>query len=276
MTRIPFSDGTGFFARHADFPSRYVQPRHVDVWHPPLQPGLRYPVIYVHDGQNLFDPAIAYGGVDWGLDEAVTRLMAQGVTSGGIIVGIWNDGPRRWREYMPQRPLEHPRGREVLAYFERELGGKPFSDDYLRFLVQELKPFVDTTYPTLMDRQHTFVMGSSMGGLISLYALTEYPDVFGAAACVSTHWPAGGEALELGLMERLPRAGRHRLYFDFGTQTLDEAYEPHQRRVDALVCQAGYAHGLDWITQKFSGAEHSERSWRERADIPLAFLLKHP
>ncbi len=272
----PFSDGTGAIARHADFPSRYIASRHVDVWRPPEDgsgSATRYPVIYMQDGQNLFDPALSFIGVDWGMDEAMTRLIREKRCPGAIIVGIWNS-PLRLREYMPQTPLMSSQGQRVLSRFIEQTGGKPLSDGYLKFLVEELKPFVDARYPTLPDPAHTWVMGSSMGGLISLYALIEYPDVFGGAGCLSTHWPIGEGTLVDALGAVLPPAGQHRLYFDYGTETLDADYEPWQQRMDEWLRTAGYREGQDWLTRKFEGAEHSERAWRERVDWPLAFLLR--
>ena len=147
------------------------------------------------------------------------------------------------------------------------------SDRYLKFLVEEVKPFIDRTYRTQPDAAHTFVMGSSMGGLISGYALVEYPQVFGGAGCVSTHWPSDdGSAIEY-FAKHLPAPGKHRIYFDYGTATLDASYEPYQQRMDQAMRAAGYTEGRDWVTKKFPGAEHSEKSWRERVEIPLTFLL---
>ena len=275
MATLALSDGTGIITRHADFPSRHVTPRHVDVWCPPENGAdsvTRYPVIYMHDGQNLFDPALSFIGVDWGMDEALVRLIRETGRPGAIIVGIWNS-PLRLREYMPQKPLNASGGQRILNRFVEQTGGAPLSDGYLQFLVEELKPFIDARYPTLSDSAHTLVMGSSMGGLISLYALIEYPDVFGGAGCLSTHWPIGEEVLVDALGAALPSAGRHRLYFDFGTETLDANYEPWQQRMDEWLRTASYREGWDWSTRKFEGAEHSERAWRERVPIPLAFLL---
>jgi predicted alpha/beta superfamily hydrolase len=267
-----YSGGT--LVRHENFPSQHVQARHVDVWCPPgYEDGAAlYPVLYMHDGQNLFEPDWSYLGVDWGIDEAIGRLMAAGVTGGAIVVGIWH-GPQRHRDYMPQMPLMAGQARAPLERFVREQGGPPESDAYLRFLVDELKPFVDAAYRTRPDRAHTLVMGSSMGGLISLYALTEYPAIFGRAGCVSTHWPIGGSLLVDYFGSVLPRPGDHRIYFDYGTETADADYEPYQLQMDALLQAAGYRHGQDWITRKFAGAEHSERAWRARVDVPLRFLL---
>ena len=275
MATLALSDGTGVITRHADFPSRHVTPRHVDVWCPPENGAdsvTRYPVIYMHDGQNLFDPALSFIGVDWGMDEALVRLIRETGRPGAIIVGIWNS-PLRLQEYMPQKPLNASGGQRILNRFVEQTGGAPLSDGYLQFLVEELKPFIDARYPTLSDSAHTLVMGSSMGGLISLYALIEYPDMFGGAGCLSTHWPIGEEVLVDALGAALPSAGRHRLYFDFGTETLDANYEPWQQRMDEWLRTASYREGRDWSTRKFEGAEHSERAWRERVPIPLAFLL---
>jgi predicted alpha/beta superfamily hydrolase len=174
---------------------------------------------------------------------------------------------------MPQRPLEAPNAGLALKLFTRRSGGAPGSDAYLRFLVEELKPDVDAHYRTLPDARHTCLMGSSMGGLISLYALCEYPQVFGGAGCLSTHWPIGGRRLVNALGAVLPRAGQHRLYFDYGTRTVDRQYEPLQQWMDRWVAAAGYRQGEDWLTRKFAGADHSERAWRVRVHIPLDFLL---
>lgn len=272
---IPLSPETGVIKRYADFVSHYVLPRHVDIWRPPdYETALdtRYPVIYMHDGQNLFEPDSSYIGVDWGVDEAMTLLIHQYRFTGAIIVGIWSNH-LRLREYMPYKPLIASPDRRLLAQFNRGAGGAPLSDYYLKFIVTALKPFIDKTNRTLTDRANTFIMGSSMGGLISLYALTEYPDVFGGAGCLSTHWPIGQEILVDCLGAVLPRAGNHRLYFDYGTATLDADYEPYQQRMDALLRKAGYT-SQDWMTRKFKGADHSERAWRARAHIPLSFLLQ--
>lgn len=265
----------GSLHRHADFPSRWVAPRHVDVWCPPgyADDGARrYPVLYMQDGQNLFTPSSAFGGVDWGVAEAIERLMRANEWPGALVVGIWNTAQRRC-EYMPQKPYEQALSLSAKEAFVRENGGHPFSDSYLKFLVEELKPFVDAHYRTLPAQAHTVVMGSSMGGLISLYAISEYPHVFGGAGCLSTHWPIGGDALVAHMGVALPDPKIHTLYFDFGTQTLDADYEPYQRRMDAYVSATGYEDNKNWLTLKAEGAEHNEAAWRARVQIPLAFLL---
>jgi predicted alpha/beta superfamily hydrolase len=264
----------GTLHRHPAFPSALVEPRNVDVWLPPSysrDPDGRFPVVYMHDGQNLFDPELAFGGVDWGMDEAIVRLIEAGDIGGAIVVGVWNREDGRWPEYIPQKALAAP---GALEAFRQLVGSEPLSDRYLRFLVREVKPFVDETYRTLPERESTLVMGSSMGALISLHALCEYPQVFVGAGCLSTHWPAGDGIVIETMRRALPPPGTHRLYFDYGTETLDAEYEPYQRQADAVMREAGYREGVDWMTRRFPGAEHSERSWRERVHIPLRFLLE--
>jgi predicted alpha/beta superfamily hydrolase len=266
----------GTITRHARMTSAFVSARHVDVWCPPgyeSDPAQRYPVLYMHDGQNLFTPDHAFGGVDWGIVPAMLRVMEEQHHPGAIIVGVWNS-PTRRIDYMPQKPLQASSAQTIAKQFIDENGKGPNSDGYLKFLVTELKPFIDTTYRTLPDQQHTYVMGSSMGGLISLYALVEYPEVFSRAGCLSTHWPIGEEVLIDYFAAHLPPPGKHRIYFDYGTATLDETYEPFQLLMDAQMRAAGYKEDQDWMTRKFEGAEHSEKDWRKRVHIPLEFLLR--
>lgn len=266
---------TGTVLRYASMASAHVAARNVDVWLPPgydKDATQRYPVIYMHDGQNLFDPATSYGGVDWAVDEVMTQLIADGKARPAIIVGVWNT-PKRREEYMPRRPLD-AKGVKFNVPGAPDVKAKDIlSDRYLAFLVEELKPFIDANYRTLPGRADTSVMGSSMGGLISQYAMSKYPDVFGGAGCVSTHWPAGdGIALE-DFGAHLPDPASHKYWFDFGTKTLDSSYEPYQQRADAMLRKAGYVEGKNWITRKFEGAEHSEKAWRLRVNQPLEFLL---
>ncbi|MCW5580310.1 MAG: alpha/beta hydrolase [Luteimonas sp.] len=276
-TEVAVAGIEGRLLRHAAFPSRHVQARNVDVWLPPGyadDPSRRYPVLYMHDGQNLFGATGTPGGTDWGIDEAMSRLLASGEIRPAIVVAIWNT-PARLAEYMPRKALADG-DVTFLEGYPTMPAKEIVSDAYLAFIVEELKPFVDAHYRTLSGRDDTFTMGSSMGGLVSLYAVAEYPRVFGGAGAVSTHWPAGDGIAIAYFRGHLPAPGSHRFYFDFGTETLDAAYEPYQQRMDAAMRERGYREGDDWVTLRFEGAAHSEASWRVRVDRPLRFLLGAP
>ena len=137
----------------------------MDVWCPPGYAeavDTRYPVLYMHDGQNLFDPALAYGGVDWGVDEAMLRLIREDRVTGAIIVGVWNSS-QRWQDYMPQKSLESTEGEPLLPKFTANSGGAPVSDRYLAFLVEEVKPMIDATYRTLPDQAEHVCHGLQHG-----------------------------------------------------------------------------------------------------------------
>jgi enterochelin esterase-like enzyme len=269
--------------------SRFADPRRVTVWLPSsYRPGgPRHSVLYMHDGQNLFDPETGYGGMEWKIDEVLDRLIAENKVRPTIVVAIWNT-PKRLREYVPSKAFTHL----PPAYMERVrglYGGDPLSDGYLKFIVRELKPRIDRTYNVRTGRSDTAIMGSSMGALIALYAINEYPRVFGGAGMVSTHWPlflpAEGKklsdaeyetvssAFERYLAPALPSPLTHRLYFDHGSETLDAVYARYQQRIDRVVARRGYRHGRNWISRNFLGQAHNEISWASRVEIPLRFLL---
>ncbi|WP_205289371.1 alpha/beta hydrolase-fold protein [Lysobacter sp. TY2-98] len=272
----PALNATGHTESWQELPSRFVVARNVDVWLPPSygrDPKRRYPVLYMHDGQNLFDPTLSYTtGVDWDVDGAMTRLIATHRVREAIVVGVWNT-PLRFAEYMPKAPVARSSINVGVDGIPPVDAATLRSDDYVRYLAEELKPFIDAHYRTKTAPADTFVMGSSMGGLISLYALAQRPDVFGGAGAVSTHWPAANGASVDWFASHLPRAGTHRIYFDHGTRTLDAEYAPFQQRIDAAMPALGYREGRDVLSRVYEGAEHNEAAWKARVDLPLQFLL---
>ncbi len=287
-TPLPVSVSAGSLWRYDLMPSALTEPRRVDVWLPPGYEGGtdRLRVLYMQDGQNLFDPASTPFG-EWGVDETLSRLIADGAVPPTMVVGVWNTKYRS-REYLPQASYAQVPP-DIRAAYAPTLGGGALSDFYVDFLVRELKPFIDATYRTRSGQADTFIMGSSMGGLISLYALLRYPAVFSGAGCVSTHWPCvthfdwikSGDP-RVGIVAdsfiayvraHLPRAGRHRLYFDLGNAELDSVYPPYQAKVDAFLPELGYVQGRDWITRLFDGEPHNESAWHKRVSVPLRFLL---
>jgi len=268
-------------------PSEIRQERNIDVWLPEGYDTTRkYAVIYMNDGQMLFDSTTTWNKQEWGADEVAAKLISENKIRPCIIVGIWNRDRYRYSEYFPEKALSFLHKRRRTKLIRKEMMGEPLGDKYLRFIVNELKPYIDTHYSTLTDRENTAIMGSSMGGLISLYAICEYPDIFGGAGCMSTHLPMIGvnlfrkndnqaaKAFRKYLSGHLPSPENHKIYFDYGTKTLDAAYGPYQKKVDKLMTEAGYYEN-NWITVKYEGHDHSERSWRSRLDVPLVFLLEN-
>ncbi len=259
--------------------SQFIDGRNVDIWLPEnYSPDKQHSVLYMHDGQMLFDSTKTWNKQEWQVDEIAGDLIKKNQIIDLIVVGIWNNNNQRYAEYFPQKAIENisPAKRDSLMEL---FPGKPQADQYLQFLVKELKPFVDQNYATYTDKQHTFLMGSSMGGLISIYAVSEYPEVFGGAACLSTHWIGSFEsndtianAINSYLDKNLPDPTDHKIYFDHGTETLDAHYPPYQDLIDQTMKKNGYTVG-NWMSREFSGADHSEHSWSQRLHIPLTFLF---
>ncbi len=278
------------FVRVDNFESVNIDDRPIQIYLPPSYQHSKnsYPVLYMHDGQMLFDSTTTWNGQEWGVDETMDRLIKDQVIKEAIIVGIWNGGSElRHPEYFPQKPFESLEltTQDSVYAMTRNVntslfGVKIKSDAYLKFIVEELKPYIDSTYRTLPSQPNTFISGSSMGGLISMYAICEYPTVFGGAACLSTHWPGIfttennpiPSAFHSYLNDNLPDPKNHKLYFDYGTETLDAYYEEFQLIADSIIRSGGYT-STNFQTKKFEGDAHDERAWNRRLHIPLTFLL---
>lgn len=279
----------GKIEHYLSFQSSFVGPRNIDIWLPEgYDSTLRYPVLYMQDGKALFDAAIMWNHQSWNVDETAQYLISQKQIRPFILVAIWNAEKYRHSEFCPQKPFESldsftqqklykAKRRDSSIIFNRNV----YADAYLKFLVTELKPFVDSHYSTLVNRENTSIAGSSMGAMISLYAVCEYPEVFGTAACISTHWPViytakdnpFPEAFFKYLNENLPDPQTHRLYFDYGTATLDTLYRQYQIKVDAILESKGYR-APQLKSMVFPGAEHNENAWNKRVWMPLVFLFK--
>ncbi|HOZ97260.1 MAG TPA: alpha/beta fold hydrolase [Niabella sp.] len=279
---------TGRLLEFRNFRSEYIGPRMVRVWLPDnYSSSKRYNVVYANDGQNLWDASNNWTKQEWTMDETMGRLQKQHQIKPGIVVSVDNAEKKRHSEYFPQKPFELLPNKVQDSIMNLKWGEsnlfstKIYSDTYLKFLVEELKPFIDSSFSTYRDRKHTFIIGSSMGGLISLYALCEYPQIFGGAICMSTHWPGIFNstsnpipaAFYQYLQNKLPDPTSHKIYFDYGTQTLDADYEPFQLEVDRIMKSKGYTQ-KNWKSLKVNGAAHVESSWAQRLYIPIIFMLK--
>jgi len=267
-------------------------PMTVWVWLPPgydQARGKRFPVLYMHDGQNLFDKELTKYGQEWGMDEAIPRLGRQGDLRSWVVVGV--QSPRsRYHALFPEKmfPFLPPQFQQrVMTLDSGDPKGPLTGDAYLTFLTSVVKPRVDREFRTLKGPEDTAVMGSSMGGLMAFYAMAEYPQVFGQAACVSMHVALASsseqgvdhvaaaseaaEAFRKYLLTSKMKPGANRLYIDHGTGTLDGSYGPYSAALVPVLREAGRT-APNFTFRTFAGAEHNETAWAQRVDIPLAFL----
>ncbi len=278
---------SGILQRVDSFASKYIVARTVDIWLPEgYSKKKEYNVLYMHDGQNLFDATTSWNNQEWKVDEWASDLMKTDSIKDVIVVGIHNIPKLRFLDYYPEKAFDYldQKNKDSLLEDSKKQGLDITFDDfkgdeYLKFITEELKPFIDNSYATLPDRQHTFIGGASMGGLISMYAMCEYPLIFGGAACISTHWPGMTPTEEKNAISQsifdymkanLPT---HRFYFDYGTETLDAFYPKYLVDLDTIFLNKGYTY-TSYMNLEFEGADHSESSWNRRFDIPLTFLLK--
>jgi predicted alpha/beta superfamily hydrolase len=210
----------------------------------------RYPVLYMHDGQNLFDAKSAAYGTEWGIDETVNQLVATGVMDEVIVVGIDNT-PDRIAEYTPCCDPKHG-------------GGK--LDAYQAFVVDTVKPAIDKMLRTLPGKDNTAIMGSSMGAIASLVIAQNRPDVFSKAGGVSSSFWWNDKALVRQIPARVPV----RFYIDAGTDG-DRIEETMQMR-DAMLAR-GYVAGADLLYYQAEGGSHDEKSWAARVAKPLTWFF---
>jgi len=217
----------------------------------------RYPVLYLQDGQNVFDASTSFAGTEWGVDETAERLVHEGRVAPLIIVAIDHGGVRRADEFAPTRDTR------------RGAGGQ--ANDYARFLVEELKPYVDRTFRTLTAAPHTAVGGSSLGGLVALHIGLEHPDVFGALAVLSPSlwWDRRALLTRVeGLKGRLP----WRIWLDVGTAEGRDTVR-NTRALKGVLRQKGWTPGADLQYFEAQDAPHSESAWAERVAPMLEFLF---
>jgi len=223
-------------------------------------PSRRYPVLYFMDGQNVFDAKTAYIGVEWSADEALEDLARDGLEA--IAIAVWNHGDDRMDEYNPWRSSLDWRGRR------HPVGGK--GDEYLEWLVGTVKPLVDRSFPTRAERMATGIFGSSMGGLISLYALFGQRAVFGLAGVMSpaVHW---SDYRIVTLIEDAPLPPT-RIHLDMGWREWRGATRDARKVRDALLAR-GFVLDRDLHYVEERNARHNEAAWARRLPDALRFLL---
>jgi len=258
---------TGDIRVHKNFHSKILDnDRDVLVYLPPgydATKSRRYSILYLHDGQNLFDGATSFiPGQEWRIDETAQALIGAAKIELLIIVAVYNNKDRI-NEYTP------------AADAKSKLGGK--ADLYGRMLVEELKPFIDAQYRTKKDSGHTGLGGSSLGGLVSLYLALKYSNVFGLAAVVSPSvWFANKQIVRY--VEALPKKQAVRIWLDVGTKEGRSSEEAQQTVNDArllkeTLVKKGWKVGKDLSYFEAVGAEHNEGAWAARVESILTFLF---
>jgi predicted alpha/beta superfamily hydrolase len=216
-------------------------------------PAKRYPVLYMHDGQNLFDAATSAFGSEWQVDENLNAGIAAGRMDEVIVVGVSNTANRIW-EYTPCCDASY---------------GGGGADTYERFLIDTVKPFVDRSFRTLPGKDNTAVLGSSLGGLLSFYLARRNPQVFSRAGCMSSSFWWNNEALTVQVEQSTVHVPV-KLYLDAGTSN-DGL--PQTARMDAALVADGYAEGRDLRFVTAQGGSHNEGSWAARVAVPLGWLF---
>lgn len=281
------AEDQGSFVEMQMAKSQYLPGTGITIWLPPGydKSNQRYGVVYMHDAQNLFFLERSNFNKIWAPDKSALRLIAASRVSPFIIVGINQPGEARYAQYFPQG-LYVAASPELRGKIEAVAKQPLYGDTYLKFLVNEVKPMIDLAFRTKKGRDHTAIMGSSMGGLISCYAFTRYPKVFGRAACVSTHWPLGNpeetavhkdEIVKLWADEfgrGLGKPNGRRLWMDHGDQTLDAYYPPYQTAITPKVAAQGWVEGKDFVARAYPGTPHEENAWAARMDDIFGWMLQ--
>jgi predicted alpha/beta superfamily hydrolase len=252
----------GTVEQHPEFRSALLgQARRVWVYLPPQharEPERRFPVLYMQDGQNVFDGATAFlAGKEWEVDETAERLIAEGKIEPLVVVAVDNGGERRAFEYLPTRDARTGDG-----------GG---ADLYGRMLVEELKPWVDARYRTKAGREDTGVAGSSFGAVVSLYVGLRHPDVFGKIAALSISvWV--DDRFVVSFVDALPTRPDTRIWMDIGTRESRRAVPDARALRDTLV-RKGWREGASLRYVEAEGAVHNETAWAKRVPAVLEFLF---
>lgn len=277
----------GRFLEYERIAAEGLPDQRLSIWLPPGYDASdrRYPVLYMHDGHNLFDLKNSNFNKIWAADKAMLAAVASGKIEPHIIIGIWAPGPDRYRQYLPRSAYDAAPPAVRAQMDAMANGDAVVSDRYLAWIAGPLKSWVDAGFRTRPGRDDTAIVGSSMGGLMSCYAFLERPEVFGRAGCVSSHWPAVDPRVVAGedsgvrqmwdawFAARLGKPDGRRVWMDHGTATLDQFYAPYQQVVDARFAAAGWQKGRDWESKVYEGAEHEENAWAARLPEIFGWLL---
>lgn len=291
-----FSDSKVIYGsiEHLEFHSDIIGKRKVEIYSPNnFIIDNKTIFIFAQDGQTMFDSSKTWNSQEWGIDEIFSiretnkNIILIAVHSANISGDGFYDNTMRYAEYFPKQSLEYFDNNIKTFIYKKFIDRKKF--DYLSFIVNELKPFIENKYNVNLDKSNTGILGASMGALFSLNALIEYPDIFGFAGCFSVHWigikpidyfllpfrmkVTEDKDLVKGLIKyidsNIDNLDDHKLYFDFGTESLDQYYSQPQKKIDKIFKD----NKKTFKTLKFDGHSHEEKYWSLRFESALDFLI---
>ncbi len=257
-----------------------IPAREVVVWNPRPTATRPMPSLWLMDGQNVFDTCRSFGVMKpgWKADSTLLALMREGRFPPCLLVAV-SSGSERVLEYAPSQAQDLLPD-SLQRKWEQEFAGKPRGDAFVNYLIDVVKPAVESICPLSNHPDSTWIGGSSRGAIISLYTVCLHPEVFGGALCLSTHWPLSrknffieyGMGMESFLKRQLPNLGGHRLYFDHGNTELDAHYAPFQERINALL--AGQNRTAAWVFKPYPNTGHHEKFWSQRLGQALQDFIQ--
>ncbi|MEK6648872.1 MAG: alpha/beta hydrolase-fold protein [Actinomycetota bacterium] len=250
--------------------------RIVDYWSPQTP---THHLLIAHDGQNVFDRRTATHRSTWQMAQSAIRVSERlGITPPAII-GVFHSSSDknplgRILDLAPQDPYQNgiptPRDMNISIAPEQLQGNR-----YLEQITDRIAPTISKELGINLAEANTAIIGSSMGGLASLYALGKRPDFFGTCLALSTHWPVGGNALVDALINALPVPGTHKIWMSYGTKGHDASYGPFQKYADQKMLEAGWRKNHDFTARQFEKSGHNEKSWAKYLDQPMRFWLEN-
>ena len=247
----------------------HTQKRRVDFWVPD-NCNAPHPVLVMHDGQNLFQPQESFGGKTWQVAEALSD-MPEFAGKLPVVIGPWNSGVTRAAEYAPQDAIESCG--EPFEFVGAQTSDTLFGNSYQLELIEEIIPAVADLVSLSRERKETAIAGSSMGGLASLYAIAKYPDKYGTALSLSTHFPISSLNFVKTFMSMMPPTeSGNRLWLDHGTTELDATYTRHHDVAIQTLHELGYEHP-QLESHIYPGTGHNETDWSLRLKSILQWWL---
>ncbi len=266
----------GRLIRIENFHSRFIPSRNIDIWLPnDYTFTKKYSVLYMQDGQMLFNADQNSNHQEWEVDETLDSLISKSAIQDCIVVGIWNNGFNKLSEYYPQKALEYIPSKSRKKFIKEQLGSKPYSDEYLKFIVLELKPYIDKNFSVWTNPENNFIVGSLEGALIALYAVCEYPDVFHSAVCISNYWYQDEHipyAILKYLKKHTPDPTNHSFYFDYDTSHSLESYNKYQTKINTHFTKKKYTN-KNYLSVELNSEIPNEENWSKRFYMSVMFLL---